>query len=129
MAMVKSTNYTAEKTILVAPELAFTLPIKVTNTGISADSDGKKILYAGQPIYGDITARETAFVKATTTKGENDDPDTSNANAIILHTVDVTDGAENATAVIFGFVDENKLDNVTITADEKVALSKITFVK
>lgn len=123
MSRVKTAQYTTPKTILVAPELAFTLPIKVTNTGISADSDGKKILYAGQPIYGDITARGTAFVKATTTEG------VSNANAVILHTVDVTDGAENATAVIFGFIDENKLDNVTVAAAEKTALTKITFVK
>ena len=120
--MFETKNYTTPKTILVAPELAFSLPAVFNNTGITADSDGKKILRAGTPVYGDITARNTAFVKATTTDGA------SNANAIILHDLDVTDGKKNGTIVIFGFVDENKLD-VTITAAEKTALTKITFVK
>ncbi len=34
----------------------------VGNTGVVADSEGKKILKAGQPMYGDFTARGTAFV-------------------------------------------------------------------
>lgn len=226
--MFETKNYTTPKTILVAPELAFSLPVVVTNTGIDADDNGKKILYAGTPIYGDITARNTAFVKATTsagtagvytltittafaadetitingvtftckatesvednqfagvdaaaqatslkkmitsdkytiggssaaitftqkaadasdtgitvsktattgafTKETSTDPvnGSSNANAIILHTTDVTAGKENATAVIFGFVDENKLDNVVLSGAEKTALTKITFVK
>lgn len=119
MAKVESREFTTPKTILVAPELAFTLSIKVTNTGVSADDKGRKILYAGQPISGDLTARQTAFVKANG----------ANANAVLLHTVDVTDGVENATAVVFGFIDESKLDNVEVSAEEKAALTKITFVK
>lgn len=126
MAKVTIKEYATPKTILVAPELAFTLPVKVTNTGVQADSNGRKILYAGQPISGDLTARVTAFTKAVST-GES--AKTSNANAVILHTVDVTDGVENATAVVFGFIDESKLDNVTIAAEEKAALTKITFIK
>lgn len=118
MSRVKTAQYTTPKTILVAPELAFTLPIKVANTGISAGADGRKVIYAGTPITGDFTNRATAFVKEDT-----------KPNAVLLHEVDVTDGTENATAVIFGFIDESKLDNVTITSAQKEALSKITFVK
>ncbi len=65
--MVKSETYGVEKNILVAPELALTFGARVTNTGLSPDADGKKILKAGTPLYGNIRERDTAFVKASLT--------------------------------------------------------------
>lgn len=125
---VKTTQYGGpDKQILIAEDsYKATLSAVATNTGISADSNGKKILRAGTPVSGDLTARNTAFVKATTTSG------VSNANAIILHDVDVTAGAENATIVVAGIVDLNKIDTTTqelITTEAKAALSHIIFFK
>lgn len=116
--MFETKNYVTPKTILVAPELAFSLPAVFANTGVDADADGKKILKAGQPVSGDFTDRNTAFVK---TAG-------AGANAIVLHDVDVTKGNANGTILISGFVDQSKLD-VEITEEDKAALTKITFVK
>lgn len=52
---------TTRNTILIAPEMAVSFPCKVANTGIEADTDGKKIVKAGTPLYGSLTARDTAF--------------------------------------------------------------------
>lgn len=86
--------------------------------------DGKKIVPAGTPLSGDLTARATAFVKAK---------DTSNpATGVLLHDVDVTNGDNNGTLLIWGFVDLNKLDTATaalITATRKSELKNITFLK
>lgn len=63
---IKSENISVGKNILVAPELAFNLSALIGNAGISAGSDGKKLVKAGTPLYGDIKSdRTTAFVKAT----------------------------------------------------------------
>ena len=83
---------------------------------------------AGTPLSGDLTARNTAFKKAATS-GE---PAASNAVGLLLHTVDVTNGKQNATVLVSGLVDLNKLDSATaalITAEVKAALPRITFVK
>lgn len=127
MAIVKETYGFNEKHILIANNsYLVTLPARVTNTGITADSEGKKILKAGTPVSGDITKRDTAFVKATTAEGS------SNATAIVLHDVDVTAGAENATIVLAGCIDTLKLDAATkalITTEVKTALPRLIFVE
>ena len=113
--------------ILFCTDPQVSVGIQVTNTGISADSNGKKILKAGTPLYGSLEARGTAFVKASTTEGG------SNAVGILLHEVDVTAGAQNATMLIFGFVDLNKLATATATLIDsavKTALKgNVTFLK
>lgn len=109
----------------------------------------KKIVPAGTPLYGDLTARNAVsdvantFVKASTTStkiGATDEQtpvdvkvDKSNAVGVLLHDVDVTNGDNNGTLLIWGFVDMNKLDTTTaalITAEVKEALKgNVTFLK
>ena len=112
-----------EKQILIAEDsYKVTLGVVVTNTGIDADANGKKIIKAGTPLTGSFEARNTAFVV------EDDDT----VNCIALHDVDVTAGATNATVVIAGVVDLNKLDEATqalITSTIKGALPRIIFFK
>lgn len=131
--MVKSETYGVDKHILIANNsYMVTLPAQVTNTGISADSDGKKILKAGTPLYGNIEKRDTAFVKATQTDAAGDNPASNNATAVLLHDVDVTAGAENATIILAGCVDLLKLESAVkamITAEAKAALPRIIFVE
>ena len=123
MALVNKETYGIRKDIVIGVESYYiALPAQVTNTGVTADSEGKKILRAGTPLAGDITKRDTAFVK---TNG-------STATAILLHDVDVTGGANNATIVLAGCIDTLKLDTATkalITADVKAALPRIIFVE
>lgn len=116
-------SYGVEKHILIANNsYCVTLPALVGNSGVDADSDGKKILRAGTPLAGTITARGTAFTK---TNG-------SSATAVLLHDVDVTNGDENATIVLAGCVDKLKIDATTralITSDVVSALPRIIFVE
>lgn len=91
---------TTRDLILMAPELAFSVSCKVANTGVSANSDGKKIVKAGTPLYGSLRNRDTAF----TVSGEG------SPVGILLHDVDVTTGTKNAQVTTFGFVDERRLD-------------------
>lgn len=117
---------TTRKTILVDELNSTAFSCMVANTGVSADADGKKIVKAGTPISGDLTARGTAFVVASTTEG------VSNATGILLHDVDVTDGTKNAQVVVFGFIDLTKLETGVqslITSAVKTALRMIQFVK
>lgn len=131
MGMITKETYTNVKNILIGQDsYHISLPCIIGNTGVTA-VDGKKILKAGTPLTGDITARDTAFTKATTTN-RGDSAASSNAVAILLHDVDVTDGDANGTIVLAGCIDLLKLDSATqelIDAATKAALSRIIFVK
>ena len=121
--LVKTTSYGTEKTILIAPELAFTIPVQVTNTGVTADADGKKIIKAGTPIGGSTNVLENRNTVLVVANG-------STAQGVILHDVDVTAGQENATMVVAGYVELNKIAVADQpVADAKEALTKITFMK
>lgn len=131
--MVVKTKYPKNpKQIMLADSQMVSFGVIIGNEGVTADSNGKKILKAGTPITGDIEARNTAFKKATSTTSGEPAVKTSNAVGILLHDVDVTAGNENGTIVLFGFVDLDKLDAETfklITAEVKTALSgKVTFL-
>ena len=113
--------------ILFCTDPQVSVGVIVSNTGITAGEDGKKIVKAGTPLTGSLEARGTAFAKASTTGGA------SNAVGVLLHDVDVTAGAENGTLLIHGFVDLNKVDTTTaalITTEVKTALKGgVTFLK
>ncbi len=119
---VKSKDYANEKQILIAPELAFTIGCLVGSTGVDADANGKKIIKAGTPVGGTtsvLTNRQTVLTKGA-----------SNAQGVVLHDVDVTDGDGRATLVVAGYVDLYKLDAdvVSIVSDATATLTKITFL-
>ena len=112
--------------ILFNVQNQFSVGIKVDDANYVTEN-GRKIVKAGTPLSGNLEARGTAFVKATTSSGS------SNAVGILLHDVDVTDGDANGTLLIWGFVDLNKLDTATaalITTEVKTALKGgVTFLK
>lgn len=118
------TTYGADKYILIAQDSNYVaLPAQIG--GVAGTT-----IKAGTPLYGDISARGTAFVAATTTSN------VSNANAVLLHDVTLPTGAnptENGTIVIEGTIDLLKLDTTTaalITTEVKDALKGlIKFVK
>lgn len=119
---IKSNSYSNEKQILIAPELAFSIGCLVNNTGVDADSTGKKIIKAGTPVGGAtsvLTNRQTVL-----------SVNTEAPQGVVLHDVDVTDGDNRATLVIAGYVDLYKLDDdvVTKVTAASANLSKITFL-
>lgn len=102
----------------------------VVDDAYSVTRDGKKIVPAGTPLSGDLTARDTAFVKAKDATSAGNDGKA--ATGVLLHDVDVTNGDNNGTLLIWGFVDLNKLDTTTaalITATRKSEMKNIIFLK
>ena len=98
---IKKVSYVGGKQILIAPELALTVGCLVTNTGVSADAEGKKILKAGTPVGGADVLVERQSVLAQNTDAPQ---------GVLLHDVDVTAGQANATLVVEGTVDIEKVD-------------------
>lgn len=116
---VKVTSATTRKTILVAEEMAVAFSCKVSDSGVST-TDDKKVVKAGTPLAGDLTARETAFTVAA---------DGTGAVGLLLHDVDVTSGTKNAQVLVFGFVDVSKLESDVASMVQAAKLPKITLVK
>ena len=111
----------AENQILSAPELAYSLSCRVANTGVNAGADSKKIVKAGTPVYGSLTARDTAF----TVSGAQD----AKPVGIVIHDVDVTEGTANAQVCAFGFVDISKLETEVVAALSAHTPTGITLMK
>ena len=104
----------------------------VVDDGYSVTRDGRKIVPAGTPLSGSLTARNTAFVKAVDNTAESGASNGKPATGVLLHDVDVTDGDTNGTLLIWGFVDLNKIDATTaalLTATRQGEMSSIKFLK
>lgn len=95
--------------ILFCTDPQVSVGIIVSDTGVTADDDGNKIVKAGTPMYGKLTDRDTAFTVSAATTGDK-------PVGVLLHDVDVTAGADNGTLLIFGFVNKNRLDATTAAA-------------
>ena len=117
---VKHEVYGNRNQILFAVEHQVSMGCVVAQS-VGVDENGKKIAKAGTPITGNLDERTTAFTKATG----------GNAVGVLLHDVDVTVAENNATILLFGFVNVNRIDETTralITEEVKEALPMIKFV-
>lgn len=120
--VVTETYGAPEKQILIGQDSYFnSLSAVIKDTGVSADTNGKKIVKAGTPLYGDIEDRDAGFAIS----GEG------NPVGIILHDTDVTAGDENGTIVLAGCVDLLKLETAVQSSISSVKsyLPRIIFVK
>ena len=128
---IKKTTGAAPVQILFNVQNQMSVGIKLAkNFAGAVTENGRKIVKAGTPLSGDLTARETAFVKAKDATAAGNDGKA--ATGVLLHDVDVTNGDNNGTLLIWGFVDLNKLDTTTaalITATRKSEMKNITFLK
>lgn len=98
----------------------------IVNTSDGVVVGTRKIVKAGTPLKIDLTNLQTPATKA--------DASTNAMNAVLLHDVDVTAANANGTALIFGFVNINRVESdvqgLITTATGNTAASKlITFVK
>lgn len=117
--IVKST-YTAPKQILANVELQSSVGCIVPQSlGVTVGS--KKIAKAGTPIKIDLMNTNAAVAAAGAT----------DMNAVLLHDVDVTTANANGTALIFGFVNVNRVeaDVAAKIAAVTTNSSKVTFLK
>jgi len=116
------TDYGNTKQILKFPDHYVAIPVTVDNAGVTANSDGKKIVPAGTIVGGGTLADPEVMVKkATTTE------DVSNAEGVLLNDVDVTYGPAPGAMIIHGFIDETKIPAAPDDA-EHTALKQITFI-
>lgn len=117
---VTTKEYSTRKTILVDEKNSTALSCMISDSGVTAGKDGKKIVKAGTPVSGDLTERDTPFTVTT-----------SNPVGIILHDVEVTNGTANSQVVIFGTIDISKLeeDVVSKVTPLKDSFKMIQFVK
>lgn len=122
--MVKRTVYDApELDVLLNPDNAFEIGVQVGNTGVTAGTDGKKIIKAGTPVGGTTSVLETrnTVLSVTNTSGAG-----ANSQGVLRHDVDVTNGNANATLIVRGEVDSSKCPTIAVAA--KTALTHIIFV-
>ena len=130
---IKKTTGAAPVQILFNVQNQMSVGIKLAqNFAGAVTENGRKIVKAGTPLSGDLAARGTAFVAAADESVANAG-DAKPAVGILLHDVDVTDAAANATLLIWGFVNLDRVDSTTaakITAARKTELAgKIWFLK
>ena len=122
---IKKETLAAPQQILFNVQNQVSVPILVDKTMASVTVDGRKVVKAGTPLSGDLTARNTAFKAAVDT--------TAPAVGVLLHDVDITDNNANGTLLIWGFVNLDRLDSATaskITATRKTELAgRIWFLK
>jgi len=120
----KVTKYTygAPVQILANVEFQYSVGCVVPQSiGVNVTSNGitRKIAKAGTPININLDNINAAVTAATTT-----------ANAVLLHNVDVTEGAANGTALIWGFVNKNRVESDVLTKINAVTDSgMVTFLK
>lgn len=122
--MVKKTTYNdIELDVLLNPDNAFEIGVQVGNTGVTANADGKKIIKAGTPVGGTVSVLKTRNTILTVT---NTSANGTNAQGVLRHDVDVTNGNANATLIVRGEVDSSKCP--TIVTEAETALTHIIFV-
>lgn len=131
---IRTSKYGAPVQILANVEHQYSVGCRVPKT-MGVEVDGRQIVKAGTPINIDLTDT-SKNVKAPAAAGEGSTA--VSMNAVLLHNVDVTDvktgGAANGTALIFGFVNLNMVEdsvNTLLTAARAVsgASPLLTFVK
>ena len=121
---VTKTSYGNPNQILANVELQASVGCIVPQAA-GVDEGGKKIAKAGTPIKVNLENLNTDAQVATASIA---------MNAVLLHDVDVTAAKANGTALIFGFVNLNRIDTAT---QAKIATAKgatgvsplLTFVK
>lgn len=121
---IKKTSYGSVAQILANVELQHSLGCVVAQSmGVTVGT--RKIVKAGTPVAGTLGSA-TAFITPVGVGAAN------TAVGVLLHDVDVTDGAANGTVLIFGFVNLNRLEadaKLLVTADVITKLSsKVTFL-
>lgn len=121
---ISKSTYVSTKQILANVELQSSVGCIVPQA-LGVVVGAKKIAKAGTPIKVDLMNRNTVVAKAD---------GTTPMNAVLLHDVDVTAGNANGTALVFGFVNVNRVDSdvasaITTALGATGASKLITFMK
>ena len=121
---IKTQSLGVTTQILANVEMQASVGCVVLST-IGVNVGSQKIVKAGTPISINLLNLKTPAALATATVA---------MNAVLLHDVDVTDGNANGTALIFGFVNVNRLETdvqtlVTTATGNANASKQVVFLK
>ena len=121
---ISKNTYTAPTQILANVELQSSVGCIVPQA-LGVTVGGTKIAKAGTSTTIDVLNRNTAVSKADGTTA---------MNAVLLHDVDVTAGNANGTALVFGFVNVNRVESdvaqaITTATGNAGASKLIVFMK
>lgn len=116
-------SYGAPKDILYILDDYTAITVNVSATGVTAGTDGRKIVPAGTVIGGVLADPTEAAVAAAGGSGEG----AVAAEGVLMHDVDVTAGDALGTMIVRGVLDGTKLP-ANITANQKATLPMITVV-
>ena len=127
---ITKTTATAPTQILADVDNQFAVGCVVPATMQSTANDGsRKIVKAGTPLKIDLSNLQTAAAAPTTNPAAASGTTASDMNAVLLHDVDVTAGNANGTALVFGFVNLNRVDATTAAKLKAGTFGLITFLK
>lgn len=121
--MANFEHFGSPKQVLGIVEGKIALGVFVSADGVSAGTNGRKIIPAGSPVGGDTSALadENAVLKVV-----ND----GTAQGVLEFDVDVTAGQGDGTMIVHGYINENRLPkDVTISDDVKKAIPDVVFFK
>ena len=118
MSKFVTKEYGNTKTILKFPDHYVNKAVAVSDAGVTANAEGKKIVPAGTIIGGGFLTDDTKLAVKTNAAG---------AEGVLFYDVDVTYGPAPAAALIHGFVDLKKLPEAPAEA-AVTALKQITFL-
>lgn len=119
MSKFVETAYTNKKEILKFPDHYVNVAVTVSDTGVTANGDGKKIVPAGTILGGGFLASESVHAVKTNAVG---------AEGVLFNDTDVTYGPAPGAALIHGFIALDKLPEAPV-AEAVTALKQITFLK
>lgn len=127
---IKSTTGAAPTQILADVDNQFSVGCIVPASMQATANDGtRKVVKAGTPLKIDLSNLQTAAAAPTTNPAAASGATASDMNAVLLHDVDVTDGNANGTALVFGFVNLNRIDTTTAAKLKAGTFGLVTFLK
>lgn len=127
---IKSTTGAAPTQILADVDNQFSVGCIVPSTMQATANDGtRKIVKAGTPLKIDLSNLQTPAAAPATNPAAASGATTSDMNAVLLHDVDVTDSNANGTALVFGFVNLNRVDTTTAAKLKAGTFGLVTFLK
>lgn len=120
MSKFQTTTYGNTKGILKFPDHYVNVAVTVSDEGVTANAEGKKIVPAGTIVGGGFLADNTKEAVAST--------DVIAAEGVLFNDIDVTHGPASGAVLIHGFVALDKLP-AQPTAAQVEALKQVTFLK
>ena len=127
---IAKTTAVAPTQILADVDFQFSVGCVVPASMQTTANDGaRKVVKAGTPLKIDLSDLQTAAKAPTTNPAAASGATTSDMNAVLLHDVDVTGGNANGTALVFGFVNLNRVDTTTAAKLKAGTFGLVTFLK